>query len=87
MQILVSLKYWKKFYDIEVTGVTVTNVIGCGIQKGRIEYYCGTELDMNLLPKIKLEIVVKKVPVELEVNTIKSVLYSGNLSLTAELPI
>jgi nitrogen regulatory protein PII len=42
---------------------------------------------MNLLPKIKLEIVVKKVPVELEVNTIKSVLYSGNLSLTAELPI
>jgi Amt family ammonium transporter len=68
----------KALNDIGVTGVTVTNVIGCGIQKGRVEYYRGTELDMNLLPKIKLEIVVSKVPVELAVNTIKSVLYSGS---------
>jgi Amt family ammonium transporter len=68
----------KALNDIGVTGVTVTNVIGCGIQKGRAEYYRGAELDMNLLPKIKLEIVVSKVPVELAVNTIKGVLYSGN---------
>lgn len=64
--------------DIGVTGVTVTNVIGCGIQKGRSQYYRGAELDMNLIPKIKLEIVVSKVPVELVVNTVKKVLYTGS---------
>jgi nitrogen regulatory protein P-II 1 len=44
---------------INVDGITITQVMGCGKQKGRKEYYRGTEVTMNLLPKIKLEIVIK----------------------------
>jgi Amt family ammonium transporter len=67
----------KALNDIGVTGLTVTNVLGCGIQKGRSEYYRGVSMEMNLNPKIKLEIVVSKVPVELVVNTVRKVLQTG----------
>jgi Amt family ammonium transporter len=65
--------------EIGVTGMTVTNVLGCGVQKGKPEYYRGVPLDINLLPKIKVEIVVCKVPVETVVETAKKALYTGHI--------
>ncbi len=64
---------------IEVTGMTVTNVLGCGVQKGATEYYRGVPLEMNLLPKVQVEIVVSKVPVDLVVEEARKALYTGNI--------
>lgn len=64
---------------IGVSGMTVTNVIGCGVQKGAAEYYRGAEVDVTLLPKIKMEVVVSKIPVETVVETVKKVLYTGHI--------
>jgi Amt family ammonium transporter len=64
---------------IEVTGMTVTNVLGCGIQKGSTEYYRGVPMEMNLLPKVQVEIVVSKIPVDLVVEEARRVLYTGNI--------
>ncbi|MDF2595006.1 MAG: family nitrogen regulator [Clostridia bacterium] len=63
--------------QIGITGITVSNVLGCGMQKGATEYYRGIPLEINLLPKIKLEIVVCEVPVELVIETAKKVLHTG----------
>lgn len=63
---------------IGITGMTLTSVQGCGMQKGNIKYYRGAKLDVQLLPKIKLEAVVTKVPVELVVETARKALYTGN---------
>lgn len=65
--------------SIGVTGMTVINVMGCGIQKGASEYYRGAPVSMNLLPKIKVEIVVSKVPVDTVVETAKKALYTGHI--------
>lgn len=64
--------------QIGITGITVTNVMGCGMQKGRSEYYRGVPVEMTLLPKIKIEIVVSKVPVRTVIDTAKQVLYTGH---------
>ncbi|MCX7772399.1 MAG: P-II family nitrogen regulator [Clostridia bacterium] len=64
---------------IGVTGMTVTQVLGCGIQKGKSEYYRGVEVEMNLLPKVQVEIVVSKVPVRTVIETAKKVLYTGHI--------
>lgn len=63
---------------IGITGITVTNVMGCGMQKGRSEYYRGVPVEMTLLPKIKIEIVVSKVPVRTVIDTAKQILYTGH---------
>ena len=63
--------------EIGVTGITITNVMGCGVQKGARSYYRGVEMDMNLLPKIKIEIVVSLVPVKTVIDTAKKVLHTG----------
>lgn len=67
--------------DINVTGMTVTNVLGCGQQHGHllIQKYRGVEMDMTLLPKIKVDIVVSEVPVDLVVTAAKEVLYTGHI--------
>lgn len=65
--------------SIGVTGMTVTNVLGCGIQKGHKEYYRGVEMEINLLPKIRVEIVICKVPVSTVIETAKRVLYTGRI--------
>ncbi len=65
--------------EIGVTGMTVTQVLGCGIQKGATEYYRGVPVDIQLLPKIQVEIVVAKVPVIDVINTAKKVLYTGHI--------
>ncbi|MDD6276046.1 MAG: ammonium transporter [Clostridia bacterium] len=66
--------------SIGVTGMTVTNVMGCGTQKGHIRKYRGVEIaEMNLNPKMKLEMVVSAVPVKKVVETARDVLYTGNI--------
>lgn len=66
--------------DIGVTGMTVTKVLGCGIQKGRAAYYRGVKIDtMDLNPKVQVEIVVAKVPVRAVIETAKKALYTGNI--------
>lgn len=65
--------------EIGVTGMTVTQVLGCGMQKGAAEYYRGVPVDMQLLPKVQVEIVVARVPVEEVVKTARKVLYTGHI--------
>ncbi len=64
---------------IGVTGMTVSNVLGCGMQKGSTEYYRGVEMEIKLLPKIRVEIVICKIPVSTVINAAKKVLYTGNI--------
>lgn len=65
--------------NIGVMGITVTQVLGCGVQKGNAKYYRGVELDMVLLPKVKVEVVVSKVPVAEVIRAAKEALYTGNI--------
>lgn len=65
--------------DLGVTGMTVTQVMGCGIQKGAGEMYRGVEMDATLLPKVKVEVVVSKIPVSDVVNAAKKALYTGHI--------
>ena len=69
----------KALNDLGVTGITVTQVTGCGIQKGSSQMYRGVEMDMTLLPKIKLEVVVSNIPVESVIETAKKTLYTGKI--------
>ena len=64
---------------IGITGMTVTQVLGCGIQKGKPEYYRGVEVEMSLLPKVQVEIVVATVPVRKVIDTAKAILYTGHI--------
>jgi len=64
---------------IDITGMTVSYVNGCGIQKGSTTLYRSSQMNMQLLPKVKVEIVISTVPVELLVKTVKDVLYTGNV--------
>lgn len=65
--------------ELGVTGMTVTQVMGCGIQKGAGERYRGVELDVNVLPKMKVEVIVGNIPVEKVVETAKRALYTGHI--------
>ncbi|MDO4324942.1 MAG: ammonium transporter [bacterium] len=65
--------------QIGVTGVTITNVLGCGAQKGSTKLYRGVQMEMNLLSKVKIEVVVSKVPVSKVVATAKAVLHTGHI--------
>ncbi len=65
--------------DINVTGMTLSNVLGCGVQHGNVQKYRGVEMDMTLLPKIKVDIVVSEVPVDLVITAAKEVLYTGHI--------
>lgn len=66
--------------EIGVMGMTVTNVMGCGVQKGHIRKYRGVEIEeMNLNPKMKLEMAVSSVPVAKVVDTARKILYTGNI--------
>lgn len=65
--------------EISITGMTVSNVLGCGLQKGKTEYYRGSEYSIDLLPKVKVEIIVCEVPVDKVVETAKKVLKTGNI--------
>ena len=65
--------------EIGITGMTVSHVLGCGVQKGKPEYYRGVQVEANLLPKIQVDIVVSKVPVRSVIDTAKKVLYTGHI--------
>ena len=62
-----------------ITGMTVSHVLGCGMQKGKSEYYRGVPIETTLLPKVKVEIAICKVPVGTLVDTIKTALYTGHI--------
>ncbi len=62
-----------------ITGMTVSHVLGCGVQKGKPEYYRGVQVEANLLPKIQVDVVVSKVPVQSVIETAKKVLYTGHI--------
>lgn len=64
---------------IGISGMTVTQVLGCGVQKGKPEYYRGVKMEMSLLPKVKVEVVVSKVPVEQVIDTARKALYTGHI--------
>ena len=63
---------------IGITGMTVSHVLGCGVQGGKPEYYRGVAVETNLLPKVQVDIVVSKVPVRSVIDTAKRVLYTGH---------
>ena len=65
--------------DLGVTGMTVTQVMGCGLQKGSGEKYRGAEVDATLLPKVKVEVVVSKIPVDKIIDTATKALYPGHI--------
>jgi len=65
--------------NIGVAGITVTKVLGCGVQKGSTELYRGVPVDMTLLPKIKVEVIVSKVPVRTVIEAAKKALYTGKI--------
>jgi len=64
---------------IGITGLTVTNVLGHGMQKGNVEYYRGAPVNIRLLPKVQVDIVVCKIPPETVISTVKKVLYTGKV--------
>ena len=72
-------EFMQAMNEIGVTGITITNVMGCGVQKGAPTYYRGVEVDMNLRPKVKIEIVVSLVPVQKVIDTAKAVLHTGQI--------
>lgn len=64
---------------IGISGMTVISAFGCGMQKGNTEFYRGVELEMQLIPKVKVEIVIAVVPLDLVIKTAKQALYTGNI--------
>lgn len=65
--------------SIGITGMTVSHVLGYGVQKGKLEYYRGAPVEANLLPKVQVDIVVGSVPVSTVVAAAKKVLYTGHI--------
>ena len=72
-------KLRKAMNELGVTGMTVTQVMGCGIQRGAGEKYRGVEMDATLLPKVKLEIIVGNIPVDQVIEAAKKSLYTGHI--------
>lgn len=69
----------KALMKIGITGMTVTHVLGCGVQKGKPEYYRGVQVETNLLPKVQMDIVVCTVPVGKVIEAAKKTLYTGHI--------
>ena len=69
----------KAMNRIGVTGMTVTQVMGCGVQKGAGERYRGVEMDATLLPKVKVEVIVGNIPVDKVIQAAKEALYTGHI--------
>lgn len=72
-------KLKKAMNDIGVTGMTVTQVLGCGTQKGAPEYYRGVQVEMQLLPKVQVEMVISKVPTMDVIQAARKALYTGHI--------
>jgi len=72
-------KLRKAMNELGVTGMTVTQVMGCGIQRGAGEKYRGVEMDATLLPKVKLEVIGGNIPVGKVIEAAKKALYTGHI--------
>nr|WP_321292348.1 ammonium transporter [uncultured Trichococcus sp.] len=69
----------KALNGIGITGMTVVNVFGYGVQKGHTTYYRGVETDADLLPKVRVEVVISNVPLQQVIETARKALYTGNI--------
>jgi nitrogen regulatory protein PII len=69
----------KALNGIGITGMTVVNVFGYGVQKGHTTYYRGVETDADLLPKVRVEVVISTVPLQQVIETARKALYTGNI--------
>lgn len=69
----------KSLHELGVNGMTMTQVMGCGMQKGKPEFYRGVEMEPTLLPKIKVDVIVSKIPVETVIEVAKKTLYTGHI--------
>ena len=82
VSVIINQRKFAKLQDVldnlGVTGITVTNVMGYGYQKGHSVYFRGNPVDSRLLPKLKLEIVVGNIPVDTLVKAMRDCLYTGN---------
>lgn len=65
--------------SIGISGMTVTQVLGCGVQKGASEMYRGVPVEMSLLPKVKVEVIVSKIPVDAVIEKVRAALYTGHI--------
>ena len=72
-------EFMQALNEIGVTGITITNVMGCGVQKGAGEKYRGVEMDVTVLPKVKVEVIVGSIPVDKVIETVKRTLYTGHV--------
>lgn len=68
-----------RLYAIGVTGITVSDVYGCGLTHGQEEIYRGNVLTVNLLPKVKVEIVIYEIPLEKLIDTIRDTCNTGHV--------
>ena len=68
-----------RLYGIGVTGITVTEVYGCGLTRGQEEIYRGSVVSINLLPKVKVEIVIYETPLEVLIQTIRDTCHTGQV--------
>ena len=62
-----------------ITGMTVSHVMGYGMQKGHTEFYRGVAVETDLRPKVQVDIVVSAIPVRDVIETAKKVLYTGHI--------
>ena len=62
-----------------ITGMTVSHVMGYGMQKGHTEFYRGVAVETDLRPKVQVDIVVSAIPVRAVIETAKKVLYTGHI--------
>ena len=65
--------------NLGIKGMTVSHVLGCGVQKGKPEYYRGVQVETTLLPKVQVDIVVSKIPVRSVIDVAKKILYTGHI--------
>ncbi|MDR2502181.1 MAG: ammonium transporter [Oscillospiraceae bacterium] len=65
--------------ELGITGITVTNVLGYGMQRGHVEYYRGAPVEARLLPKVQVDVVISKIPMQTLVETVRNALYTGNV--------
>ena len=72
-------KLRKALNELGVTGMTVTQVMGCGLQRGAGSRYRGVEMDATLLPKVKVEVIVCEIPVDDVIETVKKTLFTGHI--------
>ncbi|MEB3296835.1 MAG: P-II family nitrogen regulator [Cyanobacteriota bacterium] len=65
--------------NLDIVGMTITNVRGFGRQKGQVERYRGTEIKVDFLPKVKIEVVVNDDKLAAAVEVIQQASQTGEI--------